>query len=484
MRKLSVSPRFLSLRTSSLNGAVSRPSMAARSGARRSGCSAIRARTGPVHGPVLLARSSRVEPAIDRGDVVGRQLGGVRELGAGVRLVHEVERDPVHGEVVVALAAARAARPVWVRPRGDASAARMRDGETMSTVSTSMMPRGRAVAPPRDGLRALPPPERERDRTVPDPRPCVLREEHRASVEIARTSSATRCWRDGTEASTMDGCSTTTTGTGRTTSIRAGSPTASTSCSCPTTIDAHAKAFIEARDMFFLATCDADGQPAVLLQGRRPGLRARRRRAHARVPGLRRQRDVPVARQHPRPGPRRDAVRRLRTAEPAPRQRRRHRRRGRSAPRRVHGRDAGGPSADDAGVSRTAGGTSTRCSWSSAPRSCRARRPTPPIPDWKRMTWAQELPAGGRPRGVRPDRLTVPPRFIGVTDVRTSKRKESMLGSPGVGGRSVRAATRANRFGTGRHEPMRQIARKGTRSTPRGSSEPGRILHVCPGYSV
>jgi hypothetical protein len=45
---------------------------------------------------------------------------------------------------------------------------------------------------------------------------------------------------------------------------------------------------------------------------------------------------------------------------------------------------------------------------------------------------------------------------------RAAKRgvKKSMLGSPGVGGRSVRAATRANRFGTGRHEPKRQIAQK------------------------
>ena len=48
-----------------------------------------------------------------------------------------------------------------------------------------------------------------------------------------------------------------------------------------------------------------------------------------------------------------------------------------------------------------------------------------------------------------------------------------MLGSPGVGGRSVRAATRANRFGTGRHEPMRQIAQKVLGQRPEVQANPG-----------
>ena len=37
------------------------------------------------------------------------------------------------------------------------------------------------------------------------------------------------------------------------------------------TIDAHAKAFIESRDMFFLATTDADGQPQCSYKGGAPG---------------------------------------------------------------------------------------------------------------------------------------------------------------------------------------------------------------------
>jgi predicted pyridoxine 5'-phosphate oxidase superfamily flavin-nucleotide-binding protein len=37
------------------------------------------------------------------------------------------------------------------------------------------------------------------------------------------------------------------------------------------TIDTHAKSFIEARDMFFLATCDADGHPQCSYKGGEPG---------------------------------------------------------------------------------------------------------------------------------------------------------------------------------------------------------------------
>jgi len=36
-------------------------------------------------------------------------------------------------------------------------------------------------------------------------------------------------------------------------------------------VDEHTKAFIEARDMFFLATCDADGQPQCSYKGGDPG---------------------------------------------------------------------------------------------------------------------------------------------------------------------------------------------------------------------
>ena len=37
------------------------------------------------------------------------------------------------------------------------------------------------------------------------------------------------------------------------------------------TIDEHAKRFIESRDMFFLATCDADGNPQCSYKGGEPG---------------------------------------------------------------------------------------------------------------------------------------------------------------------------------------------------------------------
>src|SRR5262245_45724563 len=37
------------------------------------------------------------------------------------------------------------------------------------------------------------------------------------------------------------------------------------------TIDAHAQRFIESRDMFFLATCDAEGHPQCSYKGGEPG---------------------------------------------------------------------------------------------------------------------------------------------------------------------------------------------------------------------
>ena len=63
------------------------------------------------------------------------------------------------------------------------------------------------------------------------------------------------------------------------------------------TIDEDDRAFIEARDMFFIATADAEGRPQCSYKGGEPGLRARARRADDRLPGLRRQRHVPDRRE-------------------------------------------------------------------------------------------------------------------------------------------------------------------------------------------
>ena len=73
--RLIVSPRFFSLRTSSLNGARSRPSDVGRSPARVPGWAAIGVERGPGPGP--RRNCSRVEPgqaAVDVGDVVGGQF--------------------------------------------------------------------------------------------------------------------------------------------------------------------------------------------------------------------------------------------------------------------------------------------------------------------------------------------------------------------------------------------------------------------------
>ena len=61
-------------------------------------------------------------------------------------------------------------------------------------------------------------------------------------------------------------------------------------------IDEADRAFIEARDMFFLATADADGTPQCSYKGGEPGFVRVLDEHDARVPELRRQRDVPLAR--------------------------------------------------------------------------------------------------------------------------------------------------------------------------------------------
>ena len=55
------------------------------------------------------------------------------------------------------------------------------------------------------------------------------------------------------------------------------------------------RAFIERMDMFFLATADAEGRPQCSYKGGDPGFVRVARRADARLPELRRQRDVPLA---------------------------------------------------------------------------------------------------------------------------------------------------------------------------------------------
>ena len=109
------------------------------------------------------------------------------------------------------------------------------------------------------------------------------------------------------------------------------------------------------------------GAAAVLVQGRRPWLCAGARRARARVPELRRQRDVPLDGQRAGQPARRDALHRLRLGAPvaAARQRRREHRRGgcaigvlpRGAVHRPSPRDRGVPELPAVHPPHGAGGT-------------------------------------------------------------------------------------------------------------------------------
>ena len=144
------------------------------------------------------------------------------------------------------------------------------------------------------------------------------------------------------------------------------------------TIDEDDRAFIEARDMFFLATADADGSPQCSYKGGDPGLRARARRADDRLPELGRERDVPLARQRGREPARRSALRRLRRPEAAAAERRRLDRPGRSAARRVSRARSASSECRRRRSSRTARATSTASSSSSARASRRGRTASRP----------------------------------------------------------------------------------------------------------
>ncbi len=139
------------------------------------------------------------------------------------------------------------------------------------------------------------------------------------------------------------------------------------------TFDADDRAFIESRDMFFLATADEHGPAAVLLQGRRSRVRARGRRADARVPELRRQRHVPVDGE-PAPEPAgRDPVHRLHEPEAAAGERGRVDRRAATRCSRRTPRPSSWCGCGPRTSCRTAPGTCTGWSSWSARASCRTR---------------------------------------------------------------------------------------------------------------
>ena len=140
------------------------------------------------------------------------------------------------------------------------------------------------------------------------------------------------------------------------------------------------------------------GAAAVLVQGRRPRLRAGARRAHARVPELRRQRHVPLDGQRAGQPARRDAVHRLRLGAPVAAARSTASRRSTRTTRcwrPTRRRSSSCACTRDRRSSRTARATSTAWRSWSARGSCRGPSAATPVPDWKRTDWARDvLPAG------------------------------------------------------------------------------------------
>ena len=132
------------------------------------------------------------------------------------------------------------------------------------------------------------------------------------------------------------------------------------------------RAFIEARDMFFLATADAEGRPTCSYKGGEPGFVRVLDAAHAGLSQLRRQRHVPVDGQRAGQPGRRDAVHRLRAGAPdAARGHGEHRPR-RPVARRTTRRPSSSSGSEPARSTRTARATSTATSSYGGRGSCPA----------------------------------------------------------------------------------------------------------------
>ena len=141
---------------------------AARSPARVPGRAAIASSVARVHGAVRAPRIEPSQPAVDVGDVVGRQVVVLGERRARVGLVDAMERDTGHRERLVAAQVGdeRSGRRVAGIARVVASviACGSHDGDPVDFDD----PARRSVAVPVDGLRSLPPSERDGHGTVGD----------------------------------------------------------------------------------------------------------------------------------------------------------------------------------------------------------------------------------------------------------------------------------------------------------------------------
>ena len=137
-------------------------------------------------------------------------------------------------------------------------------------------------------------------------------------------------------------------------------------------IDDDDRAFIEARDMFFLATADADGAPQCSYKGGEPGFVRVLDEQTIAFPSYDGNGMYLSLGNVGREPARRSALHRLRRAEAAAAERHRLDRPGRPAARRVPAGAVHRPRPARPRSSRTARATSTGCSSSSARASCRA----------------------------------------------------------------------------------------------------------------
>ena len=186
-----MSPRFLSLRTSSLNGCgLASERRGEVAGAHTRALGDQRQHVGSPR-PGRAGAVEPVEATVDVGDVVGRQLRGRRELVARIGPGDGMEPHPIQREVV---GAAQVGDELRRRRVAGPPGVRIRDRRRLDHVDLLDLDHagGGSVAMAGDGLAPLPAPERERDGTVGDGLPEPSLEQHGRHLGVRDTSRAQR----------------------------------------------------------------------------------------------------------------------------------------------------------------------------------------------------------------------------------------------------------------------------------------------------
>ncbi len=183
-----MSPRFFSLRTSTLNGAVSRPKPVGEIGGTRRGPGGDGREHGAGPRSVRAGAIEAVQPTVDLGAVGGGEVGGGGQHRPWVGFVDPVELHAVHGELGVAAELADEGGRIGEAGAAGVGVGDRRRVDDLDRIDLDQLPADDpvpgAVAVAGDDLAAFPPPERDGHAAVDDERPEPGLEQHDRSVGL------------------------------------------------------------------------------------------------------------------------------------------------------------------------------------------------------------------------------------------------------------------------------------------------------------